>query len=472
VVVAQRAARLTATAGPADQGTLFALLWALAALLHVLGNPTLASTTSLVVLGAGIAVVLAAPASPLALGALAVAQLATVWSEAPLLGNHWFLAGAVNLAVLIALAARGIGRRSDPIAFWTWLLPAARWSLLGFYAFAAFAKLNEGFFDADVSCASFYLAESADSLGISSLADPSRAVAWAAIIGTAAIETSVPLLLLWRRARHAWVAVAMAFHFVLALDRTHEFFDFSSVLLALFTLFLPATFAREALEALGRWRHVAVRIVLAAVALGLVVATARGDLGVDTARFTVGWPLWQALGLGTLAGTVAWLVRQRPAAPAAGALRARPAMLVVPVLVVLNGLTPYLEVKTAFGWNMYGNLRTVGGDSNHLLVRATLPLLDDQEHLVEIVESDDAGLAFYAANRYALTERRLRAYLHDHPDASLTYRQDGEEHTVERAGDQPDLVRAVPEWQRKLLVHRAVDLRDPPRCQDTFGPAQ
>lgn len=35
-------------------------------------------------------------------------------------------------------------------------------------------------------------------------------------------------------------------------------------------------------------------------------------------------------------------------------------MLLVPVLVVFNGLTPYLELKTGFGWNMHSNLRTVG----------------------------------------------------------------------------------------------------------------
>ena len=70
--------------------------------------------------------------------------------------------------------------------------------------------------------------------------------------------------------------------------------------------------------------------------------------------------------------------------------------------MVANGSTPYLELKTAYGWNMYANLRTVDGDSNHFVVRCTLPLTDEQADLVRIISTDDPGLALYADDDYAL----------------------------------------------------------------------
>ena len=57
-------------------------------------------------------------------------------------------------------------------------------------------------------------------------------------------------------------------------------------------------------------------------------------------------------------------------------------MWVVPVLVVLNGLSPFLELRTAYAFNMYANLETAAGESNHFLVPRTLPLTDYQGDLV------------------------------------------------------------------------------------------
>ena len=37
--------------------------------------------------------------------------------------------------------------------------------------------------------------------------------------------------------------------------------------------------------------------------------------------------------------------------------------IVVGLLAVLNGLTPYTEIKTAYGFNMYANLLTARGQS-------------------------------------------------------------------------------------------------------------
>lgn len=461
----------------------FSVLWALAGIWHVLGNSALGSwwTQGLVVGAAG--VVLLVPGAPLALGALALAELALVWDEAPTIGNHWVLAGFVNLAIVggvVLGVLRGRAGNRDDLA--QRVLPAARLCLLGFYAFAGFAKLNSAFFDREVSCATFYFRESTDSLGLQGL--QLGGAAWVehlVIVGTVVIELGIPVLLVVRRTRSVGVLVALVFHGVLALDRSHQFFDFSSLLAALFVAFLPAVFGGWVEERVGSLRaRLALRderlpgrihllLVAAPVAAGLLVVAS--SLTADQA-VEVGWWPWQAMSLVLIAGVARFL---RQSVGGAQPVRLRPhraVFAVVPLLVVLNGLTPYLEVKTGYGWNMYSNLRTVDGETNHLIVPATFPLADEQADVVEIVRTDDRGLARYAATDYGLTWRQLRSYLSAHPEVAITYRRSGELVELERAADDPELVRPVPAWREKLQLFRAVDLEAPERCVPTFGPAR
>lgn len=458
-------------------------MWALAAAWHVLGNPRSSPgwVQALVMLAVG--AVLWRPGAVAPLATLAVAGLLMLWEEAPALSNHWLLAGFVNLAVLVACgvgaARRRVRERDDLTAR---LFPMARLCLLGFYAFAGFAKLNSAFFDRSVSCAVFYFEESTRSIGLAGLRFGGAAwVQWPVIVGTAAVELAIPVLLVRRRTRHLGVVVALVFHGVLALDRTHEFFDFSSLLAALFVLFLPRDTGAWVAERVGAVRARAALVherlphvirllaVMAPVVAGLAVA---GDLVDAGESLEVGWWPWQVCAVTCVVATVRYL-GQRPAAPLVGALRpTHPLLLLVPLLVVANGITPYVELKTGFGWNMYSNLRTVDGESNHLLVRRTFPVTDIQADLVQIVDSDDPALRGYRDRGYSLTWYQLRLYLADHPDVSLTYERGGSVTEVARAGDVPELVAPVPTWREKAQLFRAVDQRSPERCVPTWGPAR
>ena len=53
--------------------------------------------------------------------------------------------------------------------------------------------------------------------------------------------------------------------------------------------------------------------------------------------------------------------------------------MLLPVLVVLNGSSPYLGLKTETSFAMFSNLRTIGGLSNHLLVGAGVQVFDYQK---------------------------------------------------------------------------------------------
>jgi hypothetical protein len=154
-------------------------------------------------------------------------------------------------------------------------------------------------------------------------------------------------------------------------------------------------------------------------------------------------------------------------------LRIAPAWLaLIPALALANGLTPYLELKTGFGWNMYSNLVTVGGRSNHLLIRRTFPVTGEQRHLVTVLASNDPGLRSYGTDGYRIPLLQLRDYAGRHPASSLRYELDGVVRDAPSIGADPVLGKGVPLWRAKLQLFRAVDVQDPPRCLDRWGAAR
>jgi hypothetical protein len=466
----------------ADMLRLFAIAWAVVTLFHVWVNPrsqlvlTMPRWEALPHVGLTLAAlwVLRRPGQVHRLLALAAVQVLSAWVEMPFLGNHWLLAALVALGLLLAgasslahvrvLDAADIARR---------FLPVGRATLLVSYGFAAFSKLNEGFFTPSRSCAPFYAGELLNSFGLPTLPDHGPA-AWATIIGTVATECSVPLLLIVRRTRHAGVLLGLLFHGLLAFDRTHFFTDFSAVLVALFLLFLPPSFAvwtrawsREHVNTklvveLVTWTSVFLSLLLW-IGAAATVPRLVGGLGVLL------WAVFAAVTIGAVV-TFLWTSWPEPA-PRIPGISPR-WLAAVPLLALVNGLTPYLELKTAFGWNMYSNLVTVGGRSNHLLVPRTWPLSDAQRQLVTVLETNDATLRWYAEARYRIPLPQLRTYTAQWPGGRLRYELNGVVRDVPHIGSDPVLSRPVPGWRVKLQVFRAVDMADPPRCQDSWGAAR
>jgi len=458
--------------------TVFAVTWAMANLFHVWGPSARASdvfehvTTAGVLhvaIGVTALVVLLRPRQLAPLVVLAALGPVSFWFEAPVVGSHWAVASFVDLAILLTVATT-----RDRIRVERQFIPVARWALIGFYSFAAFAKLNHAFFTPSVSCGTYYLDELAGSLGIT--VNSQTAGGWSHLVpfGVAGIELAIPILLLTRRTRNIGVVVALLFHGVIAFDQTHLFSDFSSVLVALFVLFLPVAFADDVVarfRALPTERRDLLRAI-AVLGSGLLLAALWWQRTDAIHRIFVdglgwAWVLYCVLGLYLV---ISFLWRERPA-PLARPLAFDGVprwMAIVPVLVIVNGLTPYTEVRTAYAFNMYSNLETVDGDSNHFLVTRTLPLTDFQSDLVRIVRSDDPGLNQYAVEKFDIVFLQLRDYLSRHPDVSVTYVRNGVEHSLAHAKDDPALVESVPSWESKFFAFRSVDQQDPNRCQPSF----
>ncbi len=432
-------------------------LWGIALCAHVVGNwaqPDLPQPVGWANLAVGVCGVLLVlrPARQLLLAASALVVISVIL-EMPVTGNHWLVAGLVSATILAG------GGRPEQI------FPPARLVLLVFYGFAAFAKLNSGFFDPSASCAVFYSNQLLDGFGLGPLAHGSPG-AVAAIWVTVLIELSVPALLIWRRTRGLGVIVGTVFHTLISFDLNQHFYDFTAVLLPLFFLFAPPAMVERADRSWAaipsRTRRL-VALGFLVIGVGMVVAAALPPRPATAALVTaVPFVLW--IPFGTWWAVV--LVRAlAPGESLSWSLRPLAALLVVVTFV--NGLTPYTEIKTAYGFNMYANLLTAGGESNHFLVRGTVPLRDGYTAPIEILDSSDAGLLVYRDSGYLIAYPQFRQYLLARPDVGVEYRRGEATYHVARAGNEPSLVAPTPWWWRYFPL-RAIDTQRPPRCQDVF----
>ena len=97
-------------------------------------------------------------------------------------------------------------------------------------------------------------------------------------------------------------------------------------------------------------------------------------------------------------------------------------LLVVPLLVLLNGLSPYLGLKTRTAWQMYSNLNLAAATSNHLLVPSSLDLGGYLADAVRILATSDPALREeYVHTGRQITWFELQRYLRQQPVQELTY---------------------------------------------------
>jgi hypothetical protein len=441
----------------AAQLAIFSFLLALGILLHQsLGHWALLDHTA--VLGLIALAVLLRPASLGLFLALCAAQLVSLLLELPMVVNHWLLLGIMSLSVLLcaALTVRpGRSDRENRAALWAAAAPVLRAQVALMYVFVTLAKLNAHFFDAEVSCAASMCRSLAEE--VLGLPFPDW-MALPAIWGTLAIEAGVPLLLLLPATRLPAIAIGMVFHALLALK---GFVPFSGLVVAFYALFLPDDLPRRlelflarnagARAVAGRLARLAgSRRAFAGAALLWLLGGAAfefrwlpGTLAhVRYAVLTQGFALYAAALLGILLAAL-----RQGGAPwyRSGAFRlAHPLLALAPLLVVLNGLCPYLGLKTHHSFAMFSNLRTEGEYWNHAFLPRAMRLFPYQADLVRIVSSDDPRLAEDAEDGSEWVYFQLRDYLTRNPDVSVTFVRGGEEVSVARVGDDPRFAEGAP----------------------------
>jgi hypothetical protein len=458
--------------------TLFAGLWGWALLMHQatfdrwqyspLGWALCALAIGLVM----------APSSVVLLAATVVVNTAWAFQCLPDTANHLVFEGLVCLGWSLALGVRvgrallaGHGWRDalrfgspEPHPLEPTRAPLGA-ALLGVYWLSVLHKLNYDFVDPSTSCATYMYRRVAQALPFFPQAPWAEHVS---IWGTLLAEAALPVLLLWRRTWQLGLVAALSFHLMLAFDPTPGIYSFTGLLFALFILVLPDAFVETALRGLaaltaraGRQRLLVVRGAGAAL-LGSLLAygATRHDRWAFQPTF-VFFLVWASL---VIAGYLVTLftLSERPSTTAEPrAFPPTPAWAwVLPGLVLLNGLNPYLGLRTQLSFSMFSNLRTEGGISNHLFMPRLASLGHYQEDLVEIVDSSDPELAEFHERQLLLPYFEFRRLVSGLDDVTVTYLRGGERYTFEcEGGSCNDAALAQPHSRlvARLLYFRPVD---------------
>ena len=455
--------------------TLFTELWGWALFMHLasfdkwphspLGWALIACATSLVLW----------PARTELLAVAALIEFLFIQQGMPETANHLMFEGFVCFTWLFTLSLQAGASRLRGVPWRrVWdadaegrhplqasLLPLSA-AFLMLYWLSVLHKLNYDFIDPDVSCASYMYRRVSDLLPFMPRA---RWAEHLAIWGTLLAEASVPALLLHRRTWRFGLLAALAFHLLLGFDPTPGIYSFTGLLYALFILLLPGTFvdtAGEQLERLrarvGRRNLLYVRIAGALLWISILLYSSTRE---DRWSFGVGFPIFL---LWTLLVATAYLttLARTPALEVKPTARTPIWLWMLPCLVLISGLNPYLGLRTQLSFSMFSNLRTEGGRSNHLFMPRLMTLEPYEDDLIEIVDSNNAGFRALKDQQLLLPYFEFKHRVNDDEsdDLRITYLHQGAQHQVtclHRECDDAELGTPHSRLRRAFFFFREVD---------------
>lgn len=406
---------------------------------------------------------------------LAVVQLTDALLRMPHTTNHWLFTAFVNLTALHVVISTIVSEKKFEInegVVFSRFAPLVRIELIILYTFAVFHKLNGGFFTPDTSCATALL----KAQPLDGLVRIGAMVFYLNAYFTVILEALIPLLLCFSRTRGIAVILGIIFHAFLGFSSHNPFYDFSSMVFAAYFLFMDPAFVvwviglknRAGAAWNGLWKHYSLMRV--AVVLGMVMVAAGGVYALShvldnhaKVRLYFFWTLYCLGVTGLIAGFL--LQKQRYPVRQRMFTIGHWSFVLFPVIVFLNGTSPYLGLKTENSYAMFSNLRTEGGTSNHFIVPANAQLFDYQQHVVQIVSSTDPGLQELAASNKAMVLFEFRNYVKRKNPERVHYILNGTEYFYDHA----DIASAQqlgnnPFWLSKLFKFRAFSVSNHQPC--------
>lgn len=424
------------------------------------------------------------------------AAVKALYFAIPGLPRGYLLGALTTLFLLFALGRFLFHRReiAGGAPFFHGIAPVIRLAVLAMYLWAAVQKLNHDYLDPEFSCAAVLHQDIASYFG--GLVSTATWALHAAIYGSFLFEIGIPVLLYLPRTRMIGLAAAVWFHLWLAIHPAAGIFSFSSLIFAVLLFFLPRDWGlrlQSVWDRQTRWlghvlggggpdrgRLAAKWLAVGGFFLTLVI---QGTLYLTIARSydvffkanRVGcfaffaWGIW----LGACYLVAAWKGR-RDSWNLPNRFRWSPVCFGL-ILVLANGVFPWIGGRTQTSFAMYSNLRSEG-EGNHLFLRR-VDWLPYQKDMVEILDSEPAlldpgerprGIAQFANLGHRIVPwfefRRLASEFEG--DLRVRYTRGGETHVLARKGERIEgdasAFEPLPLLQRKFLWFRRLKSLDGP----------
>lgn len=479
-----RSSKISTVGNPAytyDGLTAFTPFWAMAALFSIAGDIySLIGYKGLAYTGLSWAIVLLSlvlllyPRRTGILLALVVVSLLLYGLRLPVASNNKTITAVMNLGILLSAASLYVKAASiaaiDRVALYGQIRVVARALLAIMYFYGIFHKINTDFLNPSVSCAVGLYVPLARPFGL----EDNLFGRYLAIYATFVIEAIAIIALYWKRYFAIGFILALVFHYVIPISAYSWYMDFSSLVFALYVLSIPVPASRSlygiSLAAANGLRaqfgrvgtlFPAAALMVFAIAVVLLLALAHPERSFDMAVHSVWILVWSVVG-GVAMIVLTYVALQNLPCDNVSAPRPPAWVYFVPGLFFLSCLSPYVGLKTESSINMFSNLHTEAGQTNHLLFPMPPYLFNYQNEVVKIVDSSEPHLVRQAqAGKYHVLHE-IKKQLRWNPEAWVTYVKDGE--TVSRA-TAATLAHEMPNiLERKLLIFKLVDFSRPKVC--------
>lgn len=335
---------------------------------------------------------------------LAGVQVLDTFLNLPIKNNHWLLTTIVDITLLSSYV---LYRKSSNYDWWKVFCSATCVLMIVLYSFAVLHKLNSDFFNPEYSSASLFYEAYAKRF---TFLPQSDFIKEAFIPLTLFVETLLPCLLLFSRTRFFGVVMALLFHFVIAYNPMSHFWDFSSLVYPLLLLSAPEQISCAIVAMLTRSKKYL-------FVIGAMLSLLHYFDSILAAL--IAWSVYGA------AIITAVLKKVRKGVHRAESHAGSPLSLWLALILVFNGLSPYLGLKTESSFSMFSNLRTEGNTTNHLFIPTNLQIFDFQKDLVQIVSSDDPYLLRFKEEKLQLPFFELQEYVQKHSAVHVKYLRAG-----------------------------------------------
>lgn len=454
------------TTGPqtVDLGTdtrqrVFSGLWALGHVMHLVNDNGTAidNPFGLVTIFAAF-YLLARPQSTRRLALLSATQLVHVAWTAPLIPDHWTLAAAGNVVILVSLAIGSVRSRDSErkIQPFSTAMPALRVALLIAYSAAAIAKYNTTFLDPVTSCAK-WLTETATG----GLVGEGDGLGVLHILAALVPETLIPVLLVIPITRRLGVRFGIAFHSLLAISPLVVVGDFTVILTAMFMLFasdedveavLGTVQQRLAVDPIAsRVRGFDRPVVVAGGLTAFVALMAQAGLLANP------W-VW-VLFVASVPRVLLALLRVPNQLKSSGEPLGKVSLPHLPVLALflMWVLLPYAGLRTTGVFTMFSNLRTEGSGTNHIF----MPSIHPTDHQIDLVVPGPGSTPEFdnlIENRQAVSTFEVRRTLSTNDHISVAGTRNGKQIT--------DADAAEFRMPNSALANRFLQMRPVPPIDD------
>ncbi|MCJ2188401.1 thiol-disulfide oxidoreductase [Novosphingobium beihaiensis] len=461
-----------------DGLTAFAPFWGAAALFSIAGDPQgligreglfyFALAWAIVV---NSAVTILYPRKTWALVSLALVTTILYLVRLPVASNNKTITTAFDLSLLVCagyLYAKGTLDRSR---LYELIRMPARLLLATMYFYGIYHKINTDFLDPTVSCAVGLYKPLAAPFGV----EDNLIGRYAAIWATFVIEGIAIVSLFWRKWFAVGLVVALVFHYIIPISAYSWYMDFSSLVFALYMLTMPREASAKVYELTYTWVVMplrdtfgrigviapAVALLFLATSLVLMLTLAHPGRPALMLLHSIFILIWAVVGGAAMTVMVFAAMHYLPYKGSAPAPAPRWTWI-IPVLFFVSCLSPYVGLKTESSINMFSNLRTEGGTTNHLMFSKPPYLFSYQSEVVKVTDSSSPSLRKSAAQGQLHILFAVEEYMRRHPNQWVTYVMNGKTYSHQTAANLP--ANSASWLERKLLIFKTVDPVSPKVC--------